>query len=99
MTKPRPLNWSQRVTMRMIADGRSSAGGTSYLNTTGLGIPGSTIRSLRTRGLIERYSWLEPGWVLTKAGADAIRSGACDEPDDPPSGGETQTHHQEDQEE
>jgi|UPI0003AA48EE hypothetical protein len=31
--------------------------------------------------LIERYSWTEPGWVLTKAGVDAINSGACDEPD------------------
>lgn len=42
---------------------------------------GGTIRSLRRRGLIERYSWVEPGWVLTKAGVDAINSGACDEPD------------------
>lgn len=77
----RPLNWSQRVTMRMIADGRSPSGGASYLDTTGLGIPGGTIQSLRRRGLIERYSWVEPGWVLTKAGVDAINSGACDEPD------------------
>ena len=82
MRKPRPLNWSQRVTMRMIADGRSPSGGSSYLNTKGLGIPGATIRSLRDRGLIEPYSWVTPGWVLTKAGADAVRSGACDEPDD-----------------
>jgi hypothetical protein len=75
------LNWSQRVTMRMISDGRSPSGGSSYLDTTGLGIPGGTIRSLNRRGLIERYSWTEPGWVLTKAGVDAINSGACDEPD------------------
>ncbi len=75
------LNWSQRVTMRMIADGRSPSGGSSYLDTTGRGIPGGTIQSLRRRGLIERYSWIEPGWVLTKAGVDAINSGACDEPE------------------
>ncbi|CAN7537554.1 MULTISPECIES: hypothetical protein [unclassified Microbacterium] len=75
------MNWSQRVTMRMIADGRSPSGGASYLDTTGLGIPGGAIRSLRRRGLIERYSWVEPGWALTKAGVDAINSGACDEPD------------------
>lgn len=79
MSNARGLNWSQRVTMRMIADGRSPAGGSSFLNTKGLGIPGGTIRSLQRRGLIERYSWLEPGWVLTKAGADAIRSGECDD--------------------
>ena len=79
----KPLNWSQRVTMRMIADGRSPAGGDSYLDTTGLGIPGATIRSLRQRGLIEPYSWGQPGgWVLTAAGAAAVNSGACDEPDD-----------------
>ncbi|WP_102145879.1 hypothetical protein [Mycobacterium hubeiense] len=78
----KPLNWSQRVTMRMIADGRSPAGGDSYLDTTGLGIPGATIHSLRQRGLIEPYSLTHPGWVLTKAGADAINSGACDEPRD-----------------
>lgn len=76
------LNWSQRATMRMIADGRSPAGGSSYLETRGMGIPGGTIRSLRTRGLIEPYSWFAPGWVLTKAGAEAVRSGACDEPGD-----------------
>lgn len=79
----KPLNWSQRVTMRMIADGRSPAGGDSYLDTTGLGIPGATIRSLRQRGLIESYSWGQPGsWVLTAAGVAAVTSGACDEPDD-----------------
>lgn len=76
------LNWSQRVTMRMISDGRSPSGGSSYLDTRGLGIPGATIRSLNHRGLIERYSWMAPGWVLTKAGVDAINSGACDEPVD-----------------
>ena len=78
----RRLNWSQRVTMRMIADGRSPSGGASYLDTAGLGIPGGTIQSLRRRGLIERSSWIEPGWVLTKAGVDAINSGACNEPED-----------------
>ncbi|WP_242085792.1 hypothetical protein [Microbacterium lacticum] len=82
MSKLRPLNWSQRVTMRMISDGRSPSGGSSYLDPTGLGIPGGTLRSLRQRGLIERYAWFEPGWVLTKAGVDAIRSGECDEPED-----------------
>lgn len=82
MSKLRPLNWSQRVTMRMIADGRSPSGGTSYLDPTGLSIPGGTLRSLRQRGLIERYAWFEPGWVLTKAGADAIRAGECEEPDE-----------------
>jgi hypothetical protein len=80
----KPLNWSQRVTMRMIADGRSPAGGDGYLDPTGLGIPGGTLRSLRQRGLIERYSWTEPGWVLTKAGVAAINSGACDETDEKP---------------
>lgn len=79
--KTPPLNWSQRVTMRMIADGRSPSGGASYLDTTGRGIPGGTIQSLHRRGLIERYSWIEPGWVLTKAGVTAINSGECDEPD------------------
>lgn len=74
------LNWSQRVTMRMISDGRSPSGGSSYLDPTGLGIPGGTIRALNRRGLIERYSWTEPGWVLTKTGVDAINSGACDSP-------------------
>lgn len=78
--KRRPLNWSQRVTMRMIADGRSPAGGQSYLDTAGAGVPGSTIRSLRIRGLIEPYSFIGGGWVLTKAGAAAIASGECDEP-------------------
>lgn len=78
----KPLNWSQRVTMRMIADGRSPAGGDSYLDTTGLGIPGGTIRSLRQRGLIEPYSWTQRGWILTKAGVAAINSGACDEPNE-----------------
>lgn len=78
--KKRPLNWSQRVTMRMIADGRSPCGGSSYLDTAGAGVPGSTIRSLRTRGLIEPYSFIGGGWVLTAAGAQAIRSGECDEP-------------------
>lgn len=78
----RPLSWSQRVTLRMIADGRSPAGGDSYLDTTGLGIPGATIRSLRQRGLIEPYSWGQPrGWVLTAAGVAAVNSGSCDEPD------------------
>ena len=78
----RPLNWSQRVTMRMIADGRSPAGGDSYLDTTGLGIPGATIRSLRQRGLIEPYSWDQSrAWVLTAAGVAAVNSGSCDEPD------------------
>ena len=79
MSNERGLNWSQRVTMRMIADGRSPSGGSSFLDTTGLGIPGGTIRSLHQRGLIEPYSWLSPGWVLTRAGVDAIRSGACDD--------------------
>lgn len=79
MSNARGLNWSQRVTMRMIADGRSPSGGSSFLDTTGRGIPGGTIRSLHQRGLIERYSWLGPGWVLTKAGVDAVRSGACDD--------------------
>lgn len=88
MTTRWPLNWSQRITMRMIADGRSPAGGTSYLNTAGRGIPGATIRSLRDRGLIEPYSWLEHGWVLTKAGADAVRAGECDEPEDAAAGSE-----------
>ncbi|MGG1910530.1 hypothetical protein AB1285_27275 [Microbacterium sp. NRRL B-14842] len=48
------------------------------------GSPAGTIQSLRRRGLIERYSWVEPGWVLTKVGVDAINSGACDEPDSGP---------------
>lgn len=82
MAKRPPLNWSQRVTMRMIADGRSPAGGSSYLDTTGAGIPGGTIRSLRVRGLIERYSFIADGWVLTAAGHSAINSGECDEPRD-----------------
>ncbi len=69
--------------MRMIADGCSPSGGSSYLDPTGLGIPGGTLRSRRQRGLIERYAWLDPGWVLTKAGVDAVRSGECEEPDGP----------------
>lgn len=81
----KPLNWSQRVTMRMLYDGHSPAGGSGYLDTSGMGIPGGTIRSLRQRGLIEPYSWLgKPSeWVLTKAGHEAIRNGDCDEPNDP----------------
>lgn len=82
MTQRPSLNWSQRVTMRMIADGRSPAGGSSYLDTTGAGIPGGTIRSLRVRGLIEPYSYAGGGWVLTAAGAAAVNSGECDEPRD-----------------
>lgn len=70
----RPLNWSQRVTLRMIAGGRSPAGGSGYIDTKGMGIPGGTIASLRRRGLIQPYSWLAPGWSLTKAGWEAVRS-------------------------
>lgn len=58
----KPLNWSQRVTMRMIANGRSPAGGDSYLDTAGLGIPGGAIRSLRParahRAVLVGRAWL-----------------------------------------
>ena len=51
------------------------------LDTTGLGIPGGTLRSLHQRGLIERASWFEAGWALTRAGVDLVRSGGCDDPE------------------
>jgi hypothetical protein len=80
---PGPLTWSQRAVMRMVAEGRSPSGGSSYLDTTGMGIPGSTLRSLRKRGLIEPRSFLEDRtWVLTKAGHEAIANGECLEPED-----------------
>ena len=67
-----PLTWSQRVTMRMIAEAEN-------LDTRGLGIPGGTIRSLRLRGLIEPRSFIGSEWTLTKAGHDAFNRGDCDE--------------------
>ncbi len=75
------LNWSQRITMRMIADGRSPAGGSSFLDTTGRGIPEApaiapTARPHRALLVVRA------GMGAHEAGVDAIRSGACEEPDE-----------------
>lgn len=62
------LTWSQKVTVCMIADGRSGAGTSGVLDLAGLGIPGGTVASLRRRGLIERATFFGTEWALTAEG-------------------------------